>query len=82
MIRLARFGAKKKPTYRVVVIDKERARDSRSVEVVGFYNPISQPHVVTLKHERIDYWIKNGAQPSGTVSRLIKNNPAPAPVSA
>ena len=82
MIRLARFGAKKKPTYRVVVIDKERARDSRSVEVVGFYNPISQPHVVTLKHERIDYWIKNGAQPSGTVSRLIKNNPAPAPVTA
>jgi small subunit ribosomal protein S16 len=82
MIRLARFGAKKKPTYRVVVIDKERARDSRSVEVVGFYNPISQPHVVTLKHERIEYWIKNGAQPSGTVSRLIKNNPAPAPVTA
>ena len=82
MIRLARFGAKKKPTYRVVVIDKERARDSRSVEVVGFYNPISQPHVVTLKHERIDYWIKNGAQPSETVSRLIKNNPAPAPVTA
>jgi small subunit ribosomal protein S16 len=81
MIRLARFGAKKKPTYRVVVIDKERARDSRSVEVVGFYNPISQPHVVNLKHERIEYWMKNGAQPSGTVSRLIKNNPAPAPVS-
>jgi small subunit ribosomal protein S16 len=82
MIRLARFGAKKKPSYRVVVIDKERARDSRSVEVVGFYNPISQPHVVNLKHERIEYWLKNGAQPSGTVSRLIKNNPAPAPVSA
>ena len=82
MIRLARFGAKKKPSYRVVVIDKERARDSRSVEVVGFYNPISQPHVVSLKHERIEFWLKNGAQPSGTVSRLIKNNPAPAPVSA
>jgi small subunit ribosomal protein S16 len=82
MIRLARFGAKKKPTYRVVVIDKERARDSRSVEVVGFYNPISQPHVVNLKHERIEYWMKNGAQPSGTVSRLLKNNPSPAPVPA
>ena len=82
MIRLARFGAKKKPTYRVVVIDKERARDSRSVEVVGFYNPISQPHVVTLKHERIEYWIKNGAQPSETVTRLLKNNPAPTPVTA
>jgi len=78
MIRLARFGAKKKPTYRVVVIDKERARNSSSVEVVGFYNPVSQPPVVDLKHERIQYWIKNGAQPSDTVSRLLKNNPAPA----
>jgi small subunit ribosomal protein S16 len=78
MIRLARFGAKKKPTYRVVVIDKERARNSSSVEVVGFYNPVSQPPVVDLKHERIQYWIKNGAQPSDTVSRLLKSNPAPA----
>ena len=78
MIRLARFGAKKKPTYRVVVIDKERARDSRSVEVVGFYNPVSQPPTVKLDHERIQYWLKNGAQPSDTVSRLLKNNPAPA----
>ncbi|HEX4594272.1 MAG TPA: 30S ribosomal protein S16 [Bryobacteraceae bacterium] len=82
MIRLARFGAKKKPTYRVVVIDKERARDSRAVEVVGFYNPVSQPQVVNLKHERIEYWMKSGAQPSETVTRLLKNNPAPAPVSA
>jgi small subunit ribosomal protein S16 len=82
MIRLARFGAKKKPTYRVVVIDKERARDSRSVEVVGFYNPVSQPQVVTLKHDRIEYWMKSGAQPSHTVTRLLKNNPAAAPVPA
>ena len=82
MIRLARFGAKKKPSYRVVVIDKERARNSRSVEVVGFYNPVSQPQVVNLKHERIEYWLKNGAQPSETVTRLLKKNPAPVPVSA
>lgn len=86
MIRLARFGAKKKPSYRLVVIDKIRARNSRSVEVVGFYNPVSQPPVVNLKHERIEYWVKNGAQPSDTVTRLMKNNPAPAaaptPVSA
>ncbi len=79
MIRLARFGAKKKPSYRLVVIDKERARNSRSVEVVGFYNPVSQPHVVNLKHDRIEHWIKNGAQPSDTVTRLLKNNPAPRP---
>ena len=75
-IRLARFGAKKKPTYRVVVIERERARNSRSVEVVGFYNPISKQ--VNLKHDRIDHWVKNGAQPSDTVTRLIKKNPAAA----
>ena len=78
MIRLARFGAKKKPTYRVVVIDKERARDSRSVEVVGIYNPIANPTAVNLNHERIQHWIKNGAQPSVTVARLMKANPATA----
>ena len=79
MIRMARFGAKKKPSYRVVVIDKERARDSRSVEVVGLYNPVSQPPVVRFNHERVQYWLKNGAQPSDTVSRLLKKNPAPSP---
>jgi small subunit ribosomal protein S16 len=81
-IRLARFGAKKKPTYRVVVIDKERARNSRSVEIVGHYNPIAKPAQVELKHERIEYWMKNGAQPSDTVTRLMKANPAQAPVVA
>jgi small subunit ribosomal protein S16 len=81
-IRLARFGAKKKPTYRVVIIEKERARNSRSVEVVGYYNPVAKPAQVHLDHDRIDYWIKNGAQPSGTVSRLLKTNPAPAPAVA
>jgi small subunit ribosomal protein S16 len=79
MIRLARFGAKKKPTYRVVVIDKERARNSRAVEVVGHYNPVAQPTAVDLDHERIGFWLKNGAQPSETVSRLIKKYPAAAP---
>jgi small subunit ribosomal protein S16 len=78
MIRLARFGAKKKPTYRVVVIEKERARDSRAVEVVGTYNPVAQPAAVNLNHERIAHWIKNGAQPSDTVARLLKANPATA----
>jgi small subunit ribosomal protein S16 len=77
-IRLARFGAKKKPTYRVVVIERERARNSRSVEVVGHYNPIAKPAQVELKHDRIDYWIKNGAQPSDRVEWLLKNNPPAA----
>jgi small subunit ribosomal protein S16 len=82
MIRLARFGAKKRPTYRVVVIDKERARDSKAVEVVGTYNPVAQPTQVLLNHDRIAHWMKNGAQPSDTVARLLKSNPAPAPASA
>ncbi len=77
MIRLARFGAKKKPSYRVVVIDKERARNSRSVEVLGYYCPVNKPATVKLNHERVDYWVKNGAQPSTTVARLLKENPAP-----
>jgi small subunit ribosomal protein S16 len=80
MIRLARFGAKKKPFYRVVVIQKERARDSRNIEVVGQYNPLTAPAQVKLNHERISYWTKNGAQLSETVGRLLKNNPAPAAV--
>ena len=78
MIRLARFGAKKKPTYRVVVIDKVRARDSKALEVIGHYNPVASPAVVSLKHDRIEYWVKNGAQMSDTVARLLKKNPVPA----
>ena len=76
MIRLARFGAKKKPTYRLVVIEKERARNSRAVEVLGHYNPVSKPKEVVIKHDRVDHWIKSGAQPSETVARLLKNYPA------
>ena len=78
MIRLARFGGKKKPAYRVVVIEKERARNSRSVEVVGTYDPLSKPKAVKLDHDRIAHWMKNGAQPSDTVARLMKSNQAPA----
>ena len=77
MIRLARFGAKKKPFYRVVVIEKEKARDGRNIEVVGHYNPRSTPASVDLNHERINHWVKSGAQMSHTVGRLVKNNPAP-----
>jgi small subunit ribosomal protein S16 len=78
MIRLARFGAKKKPSYRVVVIEKEKARNGRSVEVVGYYNPLTKPATVRFDYERIDHWRKVGAAPSPTVARLLKNNPAPA----
>ena len=79
MIRLARFGAKKKPFYRVVVIEKERARNGRSIEVVGHYNPLTHPAQVVLQHDRLDYWKKNGAQMSDTVKRLVEKNPAAEP---
>lgn len=78
MIRLARFGAKKKPFFRVVVIEKERARDSKAIEVVGTYDPRKDPPEVRLNHERIEYWRKHGAQLSDTVARLLARHPAPA----
>ena len=76
MIRLARFGAKKKPFYRVVVIEKERARNGRNLEVVGQYNPLTTPAQVNLKHDRLEYWTKNGARMSDTVKRLVNSHPA------
>ena len=72
MIRLTRRGAKKKPHYRVVVIEKANARDGRFVEIVGHYNPRSNPTEVVLKRERIDYWLSKGAQPSDTVRGLLR----------
>ena len=80
MIRLARFGACKQPYYRVVVIEKDRARNGRSIEVVGTYNPRTEPATVDLKHERIAYWRGMGAQVSPRVDKLLTKNPAPVPV--
>jgi small subunit ribosomal protein S16 len=74
MIRLARVGARKQPHYRVVVIEKDRARNGRSVEVVGTYNPRTNPATVELKHDRISYWTSKGAQFSETVGKLVKKN--------
>ena len=79
MIRLARVGARKQPYYRVVVIEKDRARNGRSIEVVGTYNPRTEPATVNLKQDRIDYWKSVGAQPSEIVAKLIsKAAAAPA----
>jgi small subunit ribosomal protein S16 len=74
-ISLMRLGAKKRPFYRVVVKEKRSKRDGKYIENVGTYNPMSDPAEVNLKHERIQYWISVGAQPSETVASLIKNNP-------
>ncbi len=78
MIRLKRMGARKQPHYRVIVIEKERARDGRPVEVVGTYNPRSASSTVELKRDRIEYWVSKGAKMSDRVSRLMQK-PAPAP---
>ena len=77
MIRLARTGAKKKPYYRVVVIEKANARDGRFVEILGHYNPRTDPAEVVLKRERIDYWLSRGAQPSDTVRGFLKRKEEP-----
>ena len=79
MIRLARFGARKQPYYRIVVIEKDRARNGRSIEVVGTYNPRTNPASVELKHERIAYWRGVGAQLSDTVAKIVAKFPAQAP---
>jgi small subunit ribosomal protein S16 len=78
MIRLARVGARKQPYYRIVVIEKDRARNGRCIEVVGTYNPRTSPATVDLKRERLDYWRGVGAQLSPTVAKLVEKNSAPA----
>jgi small subunit ribosomal protein S16 len=71
-IRLARHGAKKKPFYRIVVADSESPRDGKYLENVGTYNPLKDPVEVTLKPERIKYWIDEGAIPTDTVKSILK----------
>jgi small subunit ribosomal protein S16 len=77
MIRLSRTGARKQPQYRVVVIEKERARNGRPVEVVGTYNPRTSPASIELKRERIEYWVSKGAKLSDRVTKIL-SKPAPA----
>jgi small subunit ribosomal protein S16 len=79
MIRLSRTGARKQPHYRVVVIEKERARNGRPVEVVGLYNPRTSPASIELKRDRIDYWVSKGAKMSDRVSKIVSK---PLPVAA
>jgi small subunit ribosomal protein S16 len=71
-IRLARHGAKKRPFYRIVVADSESPRDGKYLENVGTYNPLIDPAEVSLKQERIKYWIDQGAIPTTTVKSLLK----------
>ena len=71
-IQLRRTGAKKSPSYRVVVKEKKSKRDGAYLENLGTYNPTRNPAEIKLNHERVNYWIDKGAQPTDTVSRLIK----------
>ncbi|MBZ5526998.1 MAG: 30S ribosomal protein S16 [Acidobacteriia bacterium] len=71
-IRLARIGKKKKPFYRVVVIERTRARDGRTVDLVGTYDPLKKPAEIKLNVERIKHWLGHGAQPSDTVRSFLR----------
>lgn len=71
-IRLQRFGAKKRPYYRVVAADARAKRDGRFLEQIGTYDPMQNPPAVTFKSERLDYWLSVGAQPTDTCASLIK----------
>jgi small subunit ribosomal protein S16 len=72
-IRLRRTGAKKKPTYRVVVAESTSPRDGRFIEIVGHYNPRTVPNTFEFKEDRILYWLSVGAQPTDSVKKLLQN---------
>ncbi len=75
-IRLRRQGATKQPTYRVVVTDREAPRDGRFIEVIGFFNPRTDPETFQIDEERAAYWLSVGAQPSEAVARLLAKTSA------
>ena len=74
VLRLARHGQKKKPSYRIVVADKQARRDGRFIEIIGLYNPVQQPPIVTLKEDKVRKWLADGAKATVTVASLIKKN--------
>ncbi len=78
-IRLMRMGAKKRPSYRIVVKEKLSKRDGAYLENIGFYDPTRNPAEVRLDMERVNYWVSKGAQPTDTVKQLIRKQPKPQP---
>ena len=70
-IRLARYGAKNQPKYRIVSAEEKFKRDGRFIEVLGFYDPTKNPSVVKVNRDRLNYWLSVGAQPTDTVRRLV-----------
>lgn len=75
-IRLRRMGAKKAPFYRIVVADSRFPRDGRFIEEIGFYDPTKNPSIVKVDAEKAKEWIANGAQPTDTVKKILKDNGA------
>src|SRR6185312_5875434 len=71
-LRLRRMGAKKKPSYRIVVADARAKRDGRFIEIVGHYNPLTEPTTLVIDGERARYWLGQGAQPTDRVAKLLK----------
>ncbi len=76
-IRLRRTGTTKRPRYRVVVADSRAPRDGRFIEILGHYNPLTQPPTVSIDRAKVEAWIAKGAQPSNTVRKLMANTKAP-----
>jgi len=73
-LRLRRMGKKKQPIYKIVAADVRSPRDGRFLESIGLYNPLTNPHTVDLKEDRVLYWLSNGAQPTKTVKSLLRQN--------
>ena len=72
-IRLQREGKKKAPFYHIVVADSKSPRDGKIIEQIGTYDPMTKPSTININKEKLDQWMKNGAQPTDTVKALIKN---------
>jgi small subunit ribosomal protein S16 len=72
-IRLRRMGLRGQPSYRIVAADKESPRDGRFLEILGFYNPRTEPFTFQVNEERVYHWLKNGAQPSDSVLKLFNS---------
>src|SRR5512141_2028937 len=72
-IRFRRIGLKGQPSYRIVAADKEAARDGRFLEILGFYNPRTEPSTLNIKEDRVYHWMKNGARPTESVEQVFKS---------
>jgi small subunit ribosomal protein S16 len=75
-IRLSRVGKKKRPAYRIVVADSRAPRDGANVEIIGHYDPLTEPPTIVINEERVTHWLEHGAQPSEAVAKLLARKSA------